>query len=382
MKDSTSETTNPVPGSANRPATAATFAARVERAERAARIRAALLDFLLVWYAFGGGLFWCRWTFNGPAPPWQRPESIGGIGHLVLAAVAFAVALVWSRSALSPGRMAIASTHPLLRSSAPRPENGWWATWHGRVLLLILVETVLLGWKITEIDLFSLFSSEGLAGAGRIFGALFRPEFGILPLVLEKMIETIYIALVATVIAVPIAFGLSFLGAKNLMSGSRRSLAVYGAVRFTTNLMRSIEPVLWAIIFTVWVSFGPFAGMLALLVHSVASLVKLYSEQVESIDSGPVEAIEATGANRIQMVWYAVVPQIVLPYLGFTIYRWDINVRMATIIGLVGGGGVGELLMQYLGLAKYGEVGMIVVVITAVVWALDYASAKVREAIA
>ncbi|QDU84740.1 Phosphate-import permease protein PhnE [Planctomycetes bacterium Pla163] len=382
MKESETETTKPAAGASDRPTTAVTFAARIERAARGARVRAVLLDFLLVWYAVGGGLFWARWTFNGPAPPWERPESIGSSGHLVLAAVALVLALLWSRSRLSPGRMITWSTHPLLKADAPRPEGGWWRTVHGILVLAILAETVALGWKITEIDLVSLFSSEGLAGAGRIFGALFRPEFGILPLVLEKMIETIYIALVATVVAVPIAFLLSFFGAKNLMSGNRRSLAVYGAVRFSTNLMRSIEPVLWAIIFTVWVSFGPFAGMLALLVHSVASLVKLYSEQVESIDAGPVEAIEATGANRVQMVWYAVVPQIVLPYLGFTIYRWDINVRMATIIGLVGGGGVGELLMQYLGLAKYGEVGMIVVVITAVVWALDYASAKVREAIA
>jgi len=359
-----------------------TFQERVERAAKGARIKALFLDLLLVWYALGGAQFWWRWTFNGEAAFWERPEPLSATWHAVLFGASLVIAALWSANPLSPGRMATAHTHPLLKGTAPRPESGWMRTPHGLVLLLVLLETVLLGWKITEIDLFSLFSGEGLSGAGRIFGALFQPEFGILPLVLEKMVETIFIALVATVIAVPIAFVLSFFGAKNLMSGSAQSLAVYSAVRFTTNLMRSIEPVLWAIIFTVWVSFGPFAGMLALLVHSVASLVKLYSEQVESIDSGPVEAIEATGANRVQMVWYAVVPQIVLPYLGFTIYRWDINVRMATIIGLVGGGGVGELLMQYLGLAKYGEVGMIVIVITAVVWALDYASAKVREAIA
>ncbi|MHC4306713.1 MAG: ABC transporter permease subunit, partial [Planctomycetota bacterium] len=92
-------------------------------------------------------------------------------------------------------------------------------------------------------------------------------------------------------------------------------------------------------------------------------------------------AIEATGANRVQVVWYAVVPQIILPYLSFTIYRWDINVRMATIIGLVGGGGVGQLLMQYQGLAMWSQVGTIVLVIAIVVWIMDYLSARIREAI-
>lgn len=148
-----------------------------------------------------------------------------------------------------------------------------------------------------------------------------------------------------------------------------------------SNFTRSVEPLIWAIIFSVWVGIGPFAGMLALMLHSVAALVKLYSEQIESINRGPLEAIQSTGANKVQVIWYAVVPQIILPYLSFTIYRWDINIRMATVIGLVGGGGVGTLLMQYQGLAKWNEVGTIVIVISIVVWLMDYLSAKIREAI-
>jgi phosphonate transport system permease protein len=110
-------------------------------------------------------------------------------------------------------------------------------------------------------------------------------------------------------------------------------------------------------------------------------LAKLYSEQIESIDRGPMEAIEATGASRVQTIWYSVVPQIILPFLSYTIYRWDINIRMATIIGLVGGGGVGTLLMQYQGIARWNEVGTIIITIAVVVWVMDYISAKVREAI-
>ena len=96
----------------------------------------------------------------------------------------------------------------------------------------------------------------------------------------------------------------------------------------------------WALIFISWVGIGPFAGVLALWVHSVAALVKLYSEQIESIEPGPVEAIRATGASGVQMLRFGVVPQVIPPFLSFTMYRWDINVRMATILGFVGAGGL------------------------------------------
>ena len=131
----------------------------------------------------------------------------------------------------------------------------------------------------------------------------------------------------------------------------------------------------------VWVGIGPFAGMLALMIHSVASLAKQYSEMVEGVDEGPIEAIESTGANKLQTIWYAIVPQVLLPYISFTVYRWDINVRMATVIGLVGGGGIGTMLVQYQGQGMWREVGCIIVVIAVVVWALDQASAYIREAL-
>jgi len=194
-------------------------------------------------------------------------------------------------------------------------------------------------------------------------------------------VETIFLALMATTIAIFVAIPISFLAARNLMGGHPASMAVYYVVHTILNIMRSIEPLIMAIIFVVWVGLGPFAGVLALAVHSVAALGKLYSEAVESIDAGPIEAITATGANRLQTVVYAVVPQIVPPYLAFTVYRWDVNVRMSTIIGFVGGGGIGYLLQQWIRLLMYEEAGMAVWAIAAVVWVLDYASSKVREKI-
>lgn len=241
--------------------------------------------------------------------------------------------------------------------------------------------TFIAGWIVTKISIISLFSPEGLNGAERLFSALFQPNFGIFDDALFAMIETIYIALVATLISIPPTLLISFFTARNLMKENKLSFTVYYILRIILNFIRSIEPLIWAIIFSVWVGIGPFAGMIALLVHTIASNAKLYSEAIESIEQGPVEAISATGANRVQVVWHAVVPQIVLPFLSFTIYRWDINVRMATIIGLVGGGGIGTMLMQYQGLARWREVGLIVIMIAFVVWVMDYISAKIREAI-
>lgn len=168
-------------------------------------------------------------------------------------------------------------------------------------------------------------------------------------------------------------------------TGVRGTFAVgdllYNITRNVLNALRSIEPLIMALIFVVWVGIGPFAGVLALTLHSIASLGKLYSEQIETIDHGPIEALQSTGANHLQTIIYAVVPQIVPPYIAFTMYRWDINVRMSTIIGFVGGGGIGLLLNQYINLLRYSDAGVAVLAIAIVVSILDYASASIRERI-
>jgi len=196
-----------------------------------------------------------------------------------------------------------------------------------------------------------------------------------------KILETVFLALMATTLAILFAVPISFLAAHNLMSINAVTVGVYYLTRTILNILRSIEPLIMAIIFVVWVGLGPFAGVLALAVHSMAALAKLYSEAVESIDTRPIEAITATGANRIQTIVYAVIPQVVPQFVAFTIERWDINVRMSTIIGFVGGGGIGFLLQQWIRLLMYREAGMAVWAITIVVAVMDLASAKVREAI-
>ena len=195
---------------------------------------------------------------------------------------------------------------------------------------------------------------------------------------LQKMVETIFLALMGTFFAMLVSIPLSFLGARNLMLGSTVGWLIYSFVRTIFNVLRSIETLILAVIMAVVVGLGPFAGVMAIVIHSIGAMGKLYSEAIESIDPGPIEAITATGANRLQVVLFAVVPQVVPQFLSFTMYRWDINVRLSTVIGLVGGGGIGFLLIQYINLLQWSQAGACLWLIGIVVVAMDYASATIR----
>ncbi|MDY7029334.1 MAG: phosphonate ABC transporter, permease protein PhnE [Spirochaetota bacterium] len=198
-------------------------------------------------------------------------------------------------------------------------------------------------------------------------------------LTIELIIETIFMGMMATLFGILFSVPISFLAARNLMSSSPITLAIYYITRTILNIVRAIEPLIWALIAVVWVGLGPFAGIVALTIHSIAALGKLYSEAIEGIDPGPIEAIQATGATKLQTIMFAVVPQMIPPFVSFTIYRWDINVRMSTVIGMVGGGGIGFLLVQYIRLLEYRSAGIAVWFIAITVSILDYVSSEIRQ---
>jgi phosphonate ABC transporter permease subunit PhnE len=156
-------------------------------------------------------------------------------------------------------------------------------------------------------------------------------------------------------------------------------IITYTVTRTTLNTLRAIEPVILGFVFVVWVGIGPFAGVMALMLNSIADLGKLFSEQVENISEGPVEAVTATGASRMQMIVYAVVPQVVPQFIAFIFYRWDINVRMSTIIGFVGGGGIGVVLFRYTNQTLYQKAAVMVIAIAVVVTLLDFISSRIRK---
>jgi len=198
--------------------------------------------------------------------------------------------------------------------------------------------------------------------------------------VVDAMFVTIFMALIATTLGTIIAVPLSFLAASNIMRKGKVGTIVYFVVRSFLSIIRSYEALVLATIFAMIVGFGsPFAGVIALTITTAASLGKMFSESVEGIDSGPIEAITATGANRLQVIMYAVVPQIVPDFLSFTIYHWDINVRISTVIGFVGGGGIGYFLSLRINTLQYNQAGTALFAIILVVWALDFLSSEVRK---
>jgi len=197
----------------------------------------------------------------------------------------------------------------------------------------------------------------------------------------QGIYETIALAFLATVLGALLAIPISFLAARNLMGGNPLTLGIYFIVRTLLNIFRSIESLIIAIIFVVIVGLGPFPGLLAITIHTIAALGKLYSEVIEGIDTGPIEAIKATGADWTQVVRFAVIPQIVPTFTALTIYRWDINVRSSTIIGFVGGGGIGFFLYQWILLGDYRSLSSAFIAIAVVVIVLDFFSARLRERI-
>lgn len=197
--------------------------------------------------------------------------------------------------------------------------------------------------------------------------------------VVNNVMVTIFMALLATTAGTIIAAPVSFLAARNITRRGWLGTATYTVVRAILNVTRSYDSLVLATVFALWVGFGAFAGVLALTVVTVASLGKLFSEAVEGIDPGPLEAVSAAGATRAEVVRYAVVPQIVPDFVSFIIYHWDINVRISTILGFVGGGGIGYYLSQRINVLEYRKAGTAIWAIVLVVWAMDFLSSEVRK---
>jgi phosphonate ABC transporter permease subunit PhnE len=246
---------------------------------------------------------------------------------------------------------------------------------------ILAVAVFAYSWNVAEINLRELFDP------GKNFGRLILDFVSIdlskkvIQVVTQQMLVTIFQALLATTLGAIFAIPFSFLAAKNLTGRSRLSAWLYYLTRAIFNILRSIEALLYVVIFIFWVGIGPFAGMLALAVTSFALIGKLFSEAIENIESGPIEAVTATGANRFQTIVYAIIPQITPPFISYLIYQWDINIRMATIIGFAGGGGIGLTLTTFFGSLQYHKAGTVVAFIVIVVALMDFASAKIRQAL-
>lgn len=193
--------------------------------------------------------------------------------------------------------------------------------------------------------------------------------------VMGATLETIQMALAGTFLALIVAFPLGFLAARNTTPHP----AVYRGVRLVLNLVRTIPDLALGLLFVAAVGLGAFAGTIALAIHTATVLGKLLSESVENIDEGVVEAIRATGAGYAQILSFAVVPQILPDLISFTLYRLETNIRAASVLGLIGAGGIGYLMNTSFRTFQYREAAAIVLVLIALVMLVDYLSARLRQ---
>jgi phosphonate ABC transporter permease subunit PhnE len=204
---------------------------------------------------------------------------------------------------------------------------------------------------------------------------MFPPAGAVVPAVIESTIVTVQLALVGTVLAVPLALVLGFLGAENVMP----SRTVRGAVRFALNFNRSIDTLILALILVSAVGLGPVPGVAALAIHSVGALGKLFYEAIETLDPGPPEAMRAVGATPLQVVRWGIWPQFAPHFISIVLFRFELNVRVSTVLGLVGAGGIGFLLITYMRGAEYAKVTAVIAAIVVLVMALDAISSRLRK---
>ena len=193
--------------------------------------------------------------------------------------------------------------------------------------------------------------------------------------VIGATLETVQMALAGTFLALVVAFPLGFLAARN----TSPHRLVYSAVRAALNLVRTIPDLALGLLFVAAVGLGAFAGTLALAIHTATVLGKLLSESVENVDEGVVEAIRATGAGYPQILSFAVLPQILPDLISFTLYRLETNIRAASVLGLIGAGGIGYLMNTSFRTFQYQEAAAIVLVLIALVMLVDYLSACLRK---
>lgn len=207
---------------------------------------------------------------------------------------------------------------------------------------------------------------------------LWPPNFSIFGKVFEQTLQTIQLAFVSTVIAAILSLPLGFLGAANVMK-TPFQLGIARFTRFMLNANRAIDAIIVAMFFVSAVGLGPFAGTLALAIHSVGMLGKMYFEAVEGVDKGPIEALEAAGATRLQVLRWAIWPQVLPYFASHTLLRFELNIRGAVVLGIVGAGGIGFLLTEYMRLFQYQNVSMVLLTILVLVMGIDAVSGWTRR---
>jgi len=217
----------------------------------------------------------------------------------------------------------------------------------------------------------------GIGGMADIVRRASPPNAGLLPSAIWPTLETLDSALFGTVVGMFVALPLAIFAARNVTP----SRVLYGIARATIALTRAVPDLIWALLFVTAVGLGPFPGALALAVHSIGMLGRLFSEVIEDMDMGPVEALTLTGASRLQVFTHAVVPGVAPSLLGITLYRLDENVRSSLVLGFVGAGGIGFQILSAMNLFQYRDVSLYLLLTFVLVLVVERLSATLRAAV-
>lgn len=242
--------------------------------------------------------------------------------------------------------------------------------------------------------MYGLLGASGRTNMWKFISGLFPPDLsaGFLSSIVTPALETIQMSVLGVVLGAIVALPLSFLATRTLSSSQTPGVGIasrfglghlpYLFARNVLNFMRAVPELVWALVFIAAVGLGPFAGVLALSVHSGGLLGKLYAENMEGVNPRPVEAVRSIGGNRAKVAAYAVLPQALPYFISITLYQWECNIRTATILGFVGAGGIGTSIDIAMRLFQYDEVLTLMAVVFLMVFLVDSTSAVVRKSIA
>lgn len=240
-----------------------------------------------------------------------------------------------------------------------------WAGWS------IIVALFLWSAWATEVSLAR--TVEGIPFVLDFLRRMVPPDLEVLGHALRGAAQTLQIAIVGTGVAAVLALPIGFVAARNVSPPW-----LFYVARSLLNLFRAVDTLVYALIFVAAVGLGPFPGVLAVVAYTATVLAKLYSEAIEAIDPGPVEAVAATGATRLQLLRWGILPQLVPQFLSFTLYRFETNIRAAAILGFVGAGGIGFYIQTYLRMLNYPAASTVLLVLIVLVMLVDFASSRLR----
>jgi len=264
----------------------------------------------------------------------------------------------------APNRLAVPSD----RSQGRRA-----AIWSIAILVLVALHWV--AFEATEFRLEKLVS--GASGMMRFIGEAFPPDLSseVLTQGLEGALTTLWIGLLGTTVSVPLALLLAIFGARTTTPNG----FVYQIARGILSFFRAVPDIVFALIFVTAVGLGPFAGVLALILHNTGVMGKLWSEAMEDIDPGPEQALRTAGASRWQVVANATIPSVLPQFTGLLLYRFDVNVRSSLVLGLVGAGGIGLLINKAIKTFQFDEMMTYLIIVLVLIVVVDLASAWIRK---